>query len=398
MFPRCPQCISYIWIIQWRQRIRNAPLVQPSSTRINERRSVCAGGSSPKTGAHSFIFRLKPLSFSDFWEALGSGAQPQKNPNHFVNWEMNQTWVFGGNLCVKFQLAHRRAAGPWTPQVPGMGSVPPKLKRSASGGWLWKHKQAQTTRLKLTWLCCAGADHRQSDEDAHGEVHLRSGERGRLLVCLTPVTHMSNSPYPQFFFCLFLIDWLSSRARHQIKEGEEGASACAPSEAAPWTALTQRLAPVCVSVPRLVCLGQFPPQLLSAIYSSHCQTAGGWGSVCVYVRVCVWWGGECACVLFEFWWTDGVNTPPEYDWHRLHPIIADIPEIFSGFSFWNSAHLTHHLLWLAIWLHSCRQYTCHGLRVCLDAVKQNQIICSDSEGFHWIIVLWFIWSSFVLSC
>lgn len=30
----------------------------------------------------------------------------------------------------------------------------------------------------------------------------------------------------------------------------------------------------------------------------------------------------------------GVNTPPECDWHRLHPIIADIPKIFSGWFFW----------------------------------------------------------------
>lgn len=109
-------------------------------------------------------------------------------------------------------------------------------------------------------------------------------ERERLLVWLTAVTHMSTSNILSFVWLV----WFSTRVRHQNRQGVEE-EACAHSEAAPWRAFTQRSLLFVYQFPDS-CLGQCPPRFLSAIYSSHCHTAGGWGGGGG------WSGCACACV------------------------------------------------------------------------------------------------------
>lgn len=101
--------------------------MQPSSTRINQRgkrRSLCAGGTSPKTGAHSFIFRLKPLSFSDFCEASGCGAQSQKKPKQLRN---------ESNMSLGISASSFSWCTGWHLNTTGAG-ISPRTEKSGSGG------------------------------------------------------------------------------------------------------------------------------------------------------------------------------------------------------------------------------------------------------------------------
>lgn len=230
---------------------------------------------------------------------------------------MNQTWVWESLR----QVSVGAQAGTWTPQV--LGSVP-ELKSPVLVATVEAQTAQRRASTHLTVLRWSGSPPKWRGRK-RGTSSSEHRERKPACLVTSRNSHVQLT-YPQFCFVSLFV-WLSLRARHQIKQGEE--EACAHSEAAPWTALTQRSLVFVYQFPDS-CLGQFPPRLLSTIYSSHCHTAGGWGSVCVggggwrWVRVC-----------FELEWTDGrgVNTPPECDWHRLHPITADIPKIFSGLFF-----------------------------------------------------------------
>lgn len=105
-------------MIQRHQGIRSAPLVQPSSTRINQRgkrRSSichCAGGTSPKTVAHSLRFGLKPLSLHGLlraawlWGSVRGEIKPVRNGRITAN-------MSSGRSACSFGWC---TGDPWAPE------------------------------------------------------------------------------------------------------------------------------------------------------------------------------------------------------------------------------------------------------------------------------------------
>lgn len=66
----------------------------------------------------------------------------------------------------------------------------------------------------------------------------------------------------------------------------------------------------------------------------------------------------------------GVNTPPDCDWHRLHPIIANIPKIFQGL-FFGTPPIS--LITCSDWLFGCTAAVNTPVTACVCVFAHVQI-------------------------